>query len=577
MRSDSRLVAGRYRLEERIGSGAMGVVWRARDERLDRVVAIKQLLLAPGLSAPEAEQSRARAMREGRIAARLQHSHAISVFDVALDPDDGGDPWLVMEYLPSTSLAALLAERGPLPPRQAARIGRQVADALAAAHDAGIVHRDVKPGNVLLGAGGAVKITDFGISRASWDVTVTRTGVLAGTPAYFAPEVARGETPSPASDVFSLGSTLYAAVEGEPPFGVGDNTLALLRAVSDGQVRPPRQAGALSALLMQLLQQQPAHRPTMLAARDRLGAVADGGEGRESRPVAAAPQRDGATPAASTRTRSAVAPVPSAEARRPAISGPAWWRRPQALLGAAAVLLLLLGAVALATLGGGDGRQQGVAAGPTQGGAAQPATSAPETTVAPPLPGPQQLERTVREYYGLLPGDTDAAWEYLDEQARQQSGGRAGYERFWSGIERIRIDGPIRVEGAGLLLNLRFDPERGDTSYERYRLTMTSGPHGRVLIQSWERIGFYGPGDHRADVDRGRGDGGDGNGGNVGADGGDGGADGGDGGERGRGPVGDPGRGNGGERRGDDGDDGDRGRGPVDNPGRGNGGDEKDA
>ena len=156
-----RVVAGRYRLEERIGSGAMGVVWRGTDERLGRVVAVKQVFLNQGLDESEADEVRQRTLREGRIAARLQHPHAISVFDASIE---GDEPWLVMEYLPSRSLAAMLGEHGPLEPRLVARIGRQVADALDAAHQAGIVHRDVKPGNVLIGADGTVKITDFGIS-----------------------------------------------------------------------------------------------------------------------------------------------------------------------------------------------------------------------------------------------------------------------------------------------------------------------------------------------------------------------------------------------------------------------------
>ena len=159
-----RVVAGRYRLEERIGSGAMGVVWRGTDERLGRVVAVKQVFLNQGLDESEADEVRQRTLREGRIAARLQHPHAISVFDASIE---GDEPWLVMEYLPSRSLAAVLGEQGPLDPRLVARIGRQVADALDAAHEAGIVHRDVKPGNVLIGADGTVKITDFGISRAT--------------------------------------------------------------------------------------------------------------------------------------------------------------------------------------------------------------------------------------------------------------------------------------------------------------------------------------------------------------------------------------------------------------------------
>lgn len=273
MSEPGRLVAGRYRLGERLGSGAMGVVWQAQDERLHRTIAVKQLLLQPGLSRTQAEQARQRALREGRIAARLQHASAVTVHDVVTDD---GDPWLIMEYLPSVSLASALAKRGSLPPLEVAGIGAQVGAALAAAHAAGIVHRDIKPGNILLGDDGIVKITDFGISRAIGDVTVTATGVLAGTPAYLAPELAKGEQPSPASDVFSLGSTLYTAVEGDPPFGRDDNPLALLHAVAAGRVRPPQQASALTAVLMSMLRTEPAERPTMAKTKEALVAVAAG-------------------------------------------------------------------------------------------------------------------------------------------------------------------------------------------------------------------------------------------------------------------------------------------------------------
>ncbi|WP_456297888.1 serine/threonine-protein kinase [Actinophytocola xanthii] len=276
------MVAGRYRLSRKIGAGAMGIVWQAHDERLHRTVAIKQMLLGPGLTDAQAEESRRRSMREGRIAARLAHPNAITVYDVA---EHEGDPWLIMEYLPSKSLATVLSERGTLPPVEAARIGAQVASALVAAHAAGIVHRDIKPANVLLGEDGTVKITDFGISRATGDVTVTATGMLAGTPAYLAPEVAKGEDPTPAADVFSLGSTLYTAVEGHSPFGLSENTLALLYAVAAGKITPPRQAGPLTALLMQLLRVEPSERPSLIAARDSLAAVA---EGRPAPNIAAA-------------------------------------------------------------------------------------------------------------------------------------------------------------------------------------------------------------------------------------------------------------------------------------------------
>ncbi|MFC9994839.1 serine/threonine-protein kinase [Nocardia sp. NPDC127526] len=272
MTSD-RLIAGRYRLTDPIGTGAMGVVWRATDVRLRRTVAVKQLLLAPGLSRSAAIEAKLRAMREGRIAARLHHPNAVTVFDVA---EEDGQPWLVMEFVDAVSLAALMREKGHLDPAQVARIGAKVAAALAAAHKAGIVHRDVKPANILVADDGTVKITDFGISRAVGDVTVTSTGFLAGTPAYLSPEVARGENPESPSDVFALGSTLYAAVEGMPPFGEGDNPLAVLHSVARAQVPEPRNAGALGPVLKELLAAEAGDRPTMVQAAERLEAVADG-------------------------------------------------------------------------------------------------------------------------------------------------------------------------------------------------------------------------------------------------------------------------------------------------------------
>jgi serine/threonine protein kinase len=267
------LIAGHYRLVEHIGSGAMGVVWRAVDERLERAVAVKQILAQPGMSEAERSSMRQRAMREAKNAARFQHPNAIVVFDVA---EQDGDPCLVMEYLPSKSLSAVIAEQGTLPLAQVARIGEQVASAIVAAHRAGIVHRDIKPANILIDEHGTAKITDFGISRAAGDLTLTQTGLIGGTPAYLAPELARGSDPSPASDVFSLGATLYHALEGQPPYGNSTNQLALLYTAANGQVIPPRQAGKATALLMHLLRIEPDERPSMAEARDRLAGLAAG-------------------------------------------------------------------------------------------------------------------------------------------------------------------------------------------------------------------------------------------------------------------------------------------------------------
>ncbi len=275
-----RLVAGRYRLVSRVGRGSMGAVWLGRDELLGRDVAVKQVLLPAGTDPAVADQQRQRAMREGRIAARLTHPHAISVFDVALED---GVPWLVMEYLPSRSLAEVLHQDGVLKPEPVAQVGAQLADALVAVHEAGIVHRDVKPGNVLVGRGprvdGLVKITDFGIAHASGDVTLTQTGQITGTPAFLAPEVAQGTEMTPASDVFSLGATLYTCLEGQPPFGMDDNALRLLHRVAGGEVRPPQRAGSLDRPLRRMLDADPARRPSMPEVRDQLARLAAGRDG----------------------------------------------------------------------------------------------------------------------------------------------------------------------------------------------------------------------------------------------------------------------------------------------------------
>src|SRR4051794_16802106 len=317
-------VADRYLLRSRLGGGAMGAVWLARDELLGRDVAVKQVLIPVGSDPESTEAHRGAAMREGRIAARITHPHAVSVYDMV---DDGGTPWLVMEYLPSRSLAQVLADRGTLPVQQVAQIGAQVADALIATHAAGVVHRDVKPGNILIGEGGRseglVKITDFGISRARGDVSLTQTGVVKGTPAYLAPEVARGQEPDEASDVYSLGATIYACLEGSPPFGMTEDPLEMLYRVAGGDFQRPRNAGALARPLMRMLHSDPAKRPSMTEVRDQLAQLAAGPD-RDVTEVLTArtpltptltevnPVGDRALPAVGPPARTAVEPVPAA-------------------------------------------------------------------------------------------------------------------------------------------------------------------------------------------------------------------------------------------------------------------------
>ncbi|MBW4042378.1 MAG: protein kinase [Acidobacteria bacterium] len=271
MSSPQDLIADRYRLQRRIAAGGMGVVWEARDELLRRPVAVKQLRTQVGVPEDEADLAKQRAMREARITARLHHPNAVPVFD-AVEHD--GEPCLVMQYVPSEPLSALIKRRGPLPVGEVAGIGASVAAALAAAHALGIVHRDVKPGNILIAdADGTALLSDFGISHALGDATLTSTGFVHGTPAYLAPEVARGDESTFASDVFSLGSTLYAASEGRAPFGEAPNSIAVLHRVASGGFQAPRDSGALGPLLLQMMASDPAARPTMRQVARRLAAV----------------------------------------------------------------------------------------------------------------------------------------------------------------------------------------------------------------------------------------------------------------------------------------------------------------
>ncbi|MGW6335036.1 serine/threonine-protein kinase [Nocardia rhamnosiphila] len=485
-----RLIAGRYRLTDPIGTGAMGVVWRALDIRLQRTVAVKQVLLGPNLTEQQTSEARKRALREGRIAARLHHPNAISVFDVA---EEDGQPWLVMEYMNAPSLASRLNLDGTMGPLEVAKLGAQAAAALAAAHDAGIVHRDVKPANLLVGDDGTVKITDFGISRATGDVTVTATGFLAGTPAYLAPEVARGEQPIPASDVFALGSTLYHAHTGRPPFGDGDNPLAVLHAVAGGQVEPPAGAGALGPVLMRLLATEVAIRPTMHEAQVMLEEVAAGRAPEPVDPVSPAATKilpadaaattplspdapapvpvppPGATPPAfrgprQTAPAGGAGAVPLASGQTPAGSGGSRKRTGAALLAAvsALILVVVVGLVLANALGGDDtddpaalapGTSQALA--PETTGSATENTTRPSTTTPPPTttaesgpPSAARVEQFVRGYYGLLPGNPSAAWSQLSPAYQATTGGYAEYTRFWSTISAISV-GAVTASGTG--------------------------------------------------------------------------------------------------------------------------------
>ncbi|RLP97218.1 serine/threonine-protein kinase, partial [Micromonospora sp. CV4] len=251
-----QLVADRYRLLSPLGQGGMGRVWKARDEVLHRDVAIKELVPPPGLTDEERREMRERSLREARAIARLNHVNVVRIFDV-LRTD--GDPWIVMEYVASKSLQDTLAEDGPVTPARAVEIGLGVLGALNAAHKAGVMHRDVKPGNVLLGDDGRVVLTDFGLATIPGDPNVTRTGMVLGSPAYISPERAREGTAGPEADLWSLGATLYAAVEGKSPYA-RPSAIATLAALATEPMPPPKNAGPLKPVLNGLLRKDPNER-----------------------------------------------------------------------------------------------------------------------------------------------------------------------------------------------------------------------------------------------------------------------------------------------------------------------------
>jgi len=253
-----QLVAGRYRLLNQLGRGAMGIVWLGRHELLDRDVVVKQIVLAPMASAAEAEASYQRTLREARTAARLSHPGVVTVFDVV---DEDGMPWIVMELIKARPLDQVIAEDGPLPPAQAAQLGLSLLDALSTAHAAGVLHRDVKPSNVLISPEGKAILTDFGIATVQGDPGLTQAGMVAGTPGFSPPERVRGAEATTASDLWSLGATLYAAVEGRGPFDRAGGSAAIVASIATEAAPKAPSAGPLASVIDMLLRADPSERP----------------------------------------------------------------------------------------------------------------------------------------------------------------------------------------------------------------------------------------------------------------------------------------------------------------------------
>ncbi|MFE0253491.1 serine/threonine-protein kinase [Streptomyces sp. NPDC059010] len=429
-----RVIAGRYRLLSPLGEGGMGTVWRARDEVLYREVAVKEVRAPHGLPAAEVERMYARLEREAWAAARVANRNVVTVYDVAAQD---GRPWIVMELVRGISLAELLDAEGPLSPQRAGHIGAEVLAALRAAHDAGVLHRDVKPANVLMSNDGRVVLTDFGIAMVEGSSALTMTGEVIGSPEFLAPERALGRTPGPESDLWSLGVLLYAAVEGNSPFR--QNTpLSTLRAIVDDELPPPHRAGPLTPVIEGLLRKDPAERLSAERAEQDLRIVAAGGTPRADT-VQASPYTPTVAAFPAPERTAPTAPVPAPTPTRPvtpaATTAPV---RPDRDRRAAVTLIAGIAVLALAVAGltyallnrGGDGNrgsggestnsQVGGGTSPTRtkdedenaaGGAGSPAPSKSGSPTTAPAPQSVRvsLAGANTEYSGACPPSSGQA------------------------------------------------------------------------------------------------------------------------------------------------------------------------
>ncbi|GLW08009.1 hypothetical protein Misp01_31390 [Microtetraspora sp. NBRC 13810] len=455
-----RLIAGRYRLLRKLGQGGMGVVWEGHDTLLDRTIAVKEVILPPGLPPIEHERQLLRTTREARTAARLNHPSIVAVYDVA---EQDGRPWIVMELVEAQPLDEIVRETGPIPVRQLADIGRQVLSALRAAHEIGILHRDVKPGNILVTAEGRAVLTDFGIATLEGDSSLTQTGMVAGSPSFLAPERARGHASGPPSDLWSLGATLYAAVIGRSPFERSETmaTLSALLTEDPDMMRVPRW---LHPVIKGLLQRDPAERLTAEQA-DELLAELLVPEGRGGR------RREGRT---ATTT-----------AQNPEQSGGG--RRRTMLIAAAAVVVAVGGTVGWITLGarGGPPAADAAVSAPPTAATAAATEAAPSATPTPtPTPTPTATKRP-----GVLrPWNSPKGWAI-------------SFPRGWKGsrdqgyTEWLRRDGGAhlgveesREPGAEDPLSILGEQEQGIALYAQDIRTIRTGevavPGGKAA--EWE-------------------------------------------------------------------------------------------
>lgn len=375
MTDEQRLVAGRYRLLSPLGSGGMGTVWRALDVLLGREVAVKEVTFPHGLSDEDREVLRERTRREARAAARLDHPSAVTVYDVV---EEGGSPYLVMELVEARTLSQVVRADGPLSPQRTAQVGLALLGALESAHAQGIVHRDVKPGNVLLTTGDRVVLTDFGIASSPGDSSITSTGLLLGSPSYIAPERARGHAPGPASDLWSLGATLFTAVEGRPPYD-GGAPLLTVTAVVTGEHEPFLAAGPLVPVLEGLLERDPQARLTVPQARALMTPLAE-----HARPAHRPLPRPAPSPEAERRTEATTA-LPMARVREQVAATPRSTVPARRRSRAPLIALGLAGVVAAGTAGFVLADREGEESPP---GASATASPSPVTAVREPVAVP---------------------------------------------------------------------------------------------------------------------------------------------------------------------------------------------
>ncbi|MFF7313546.1 protein kinase [Streptomyces sp. NPDC008137] len=413
-----RVIAGRYRLLAPLGEGGMGTVWRARDEVLHREVAVKEVRAPAGIAADDVQRMYARLEREAWAAARVASGNVVTVYDVATD---GGRPWIVMELVRGLSLAEVLEAEGPMPPQRAAHIGAEVLAALRVAHEAGVLHRDVKPANVLISNDGRIVLTDFGIAMVEGSSALTMTGEVIGSPEFLAPERALGRTPGPESDLWSLGVLLYAAVEGHSPFR-HDTPLSTLRAIVDEELPPPHRAGPLAPVIEGLLRKDPEQRLPPERAEQDLRVIAAGGapSADTTRAVPFPP------PAAARPESAATPPMPFPGQPMPSGAGATTTatrqdrdrRTGRVLVAGVVALALAVGGLTYALLNNGDGdRDQGAGAstpaetkGPprnTGSGKSSPSPTPSESESEESSPPPQSvrvaLEGSRTDYSGPCP------------------------------------------------------------------------------------------------------------------------------------------------------------------------------